>query len=352
MADGDDLPSDQNKWLKPDSKMAPGQARCLSRLITNGETVMRSHTSEFVTSKRELLVAHSRRNGFTLTELLAAVAVIGSLLALLLPALQSAREAARRTQCANNLQQLGLALHNYHERYGSFPPSTVVDWNQPEPTGYWSWIARILPELDERPLYERLDLREDVWTNCNKYKPYTSQRLAVLLCPSDPHNERIYESDEECPGGEAYALTNYLGCRGSTRQSPPSNGVYPTELPGNGVFPDVNRVARLKQILDGTSQTILLGERPADMDAYWGWWAAGRGVDDHGLGDYVMDVSEGLHAGDLIDGAHLSHYWSAHPGGAQFAMCDGSVRFLLYSIDEASFLALGSRNEGEVVSGL
>jgi prepilin-type processing-associated H-X9-DG protein len=206
--------------------------------------------------------------------------------------------------------------------------------------------------LDERSLYERLGLREDIWTNCNKYKPYTSQRLAVLLCPSDPHSEQIYESDEECPGGEAYALTNYLGCRGSTRQPPPPSGVYPTEQPGNGVFPDVNQVARLQQIVDGTSRTILVGERPADRDAYWGWWAAGRGVDDHGLGDYVLDVSEGLPQGDLTSRAHLLHYWSTHSGGAQFAMCDGSVRFISYSIDETTFLAFGSRKGGEVMGGL
>jgi prepilin-type N-terminal cleavage/methylation domain-containing protein len=200
--------------------------------------------------ERELRLARFRRGGFTLTELLAVIAVIGTLIALMLPAVQAARETARRTQCANNLKQIGLALHGYHDRYGNFPPSTIVDWEQPEPTGWWSWIARILPELDECTVYERLDLREDVWTNCNKYKPYTSQMLPVLLCPSDPHSERIYSSDEECPGGEAYALTNYLGCRGSTRQSLPASGVYPIELPGNGVFPDVNRVVRLQQIVD------------------------------------------------------------------------------------------------------
>ncbi len=311
---------------------------------------MPSKTPNLLTRERELHLARSIRSGFTLIELLAVIAVIGMLIALLLPAVQAAREAARRTQCANNLKQIGLALHNCHDRCGSFPPSTVVDWNQPEPSGWWSWIARVLPELDERPLFERLDLREDVWTNCHKYKPYTSQRLAVLLCPSDPHSDRVYESDE-CPGGEAYALTNYLGCRGSTRQDPPPSGPYPDELPGNGVFPDVNRVARLQQILDGTSHTILVGERPADHAAYWGWWAAGRGVDDHGLGNYVLDVSEGLHEGDLTDAADLLHYWSAHPGGAQFTMCDGSVRFISYSIDERAFLALASVRGGEVVSG-
>ncbi|MGD9857859.1 MAG: DUF1559 domain-containing protein [Planctomycetaceae bacterium] len=289
------------------------------------------------------------QQGFTLIELLVVIAVIGLLVALLVPAVQAAREAARRTQCINNLKQIGLALHNYHDRCGSFPPSTVVDWDQPEPTGWWSWIARILPELDERPLYQQLDLSEDVWTNCHKLKPYTSQKLAVLLCPSDPQSDQVYKSDEECPGGEAYALTNYLGCRGSTWHQPPASGDARQAPLGNGVFPHVNGVARLAHVLDGTSQTILVGERPADPEAYWGWWAAGRGADDLGLGDSVLDVSEGLHDGEFADGDDLLHYWSAHPGGAQFTMCDGSVRFLAYAMDAKTFLALGSRNGGEIV---
>jgi prepilin-type N-terminal cleavage/methylation domain-containing protein/prepilin-type processing-associated H-X9-DG protein len=276
------------------------------------------------------------RLGFTLIELLVTIAIISVLVALLLPAVQQAREAARRTQCKNNLKQISLALHNYHERSGSFPPQTVVDWGAE--TGWWSWIARVLPDLDQRPLYDRLDLNADVWSNCNRLKPYTSQRLDVLMCPSDPGSGGLFESDEDCAGGEAYALTSYLGCRGSTRR-----------LPGNGVFPDVNKTSRLRDVVDGTSQTLLLGERPPDPAAYWGWWAAGVGLDEHGLGDYVVDVHEGLSQGELGNNADLLHYWSAHAGGAHFAMCDGSVRFLSYSIDHATFLSLGSRNGGELV---
>ncbi len=281
----------------------------------------------------------SPRCGFSLIELMVVIAIIAVLTSLLLPAVQQAREAARRTQCRNNLRQIALALHNYHDRSRSFPPSTVVDHNGPD-MGRWSWIVRVLPDLDQAPLYQHLDLDDDVWSVCSRYKPYTSQRLSVLMCPSDPNSEGIYESNGDCPLGEAYALTSYLGCRGSTRQ-----------LPDDGLFPDANRGARLADILDGTSSTILVGERPADPQAYWGWWAAGVGFDGHGLGDYVLDTYEGLYAGDLTDNADLLHYWSAHTGGAHFAMCDGSVRFLSYSIDHETFLAIGSRNGGEVVSG-
>lgn len=293
---------------------------------------------------------NSRSSGFTLIELLVVIAIIAILIALLLPAIQQAREAARRTQCKNNLRQIGLALHNYHDRSRCFPPSTVVARNGAD-TGWWSWITRVLPDLEQRPLYEQFDLREDIWANCHKYRPYTSQRLAVLKCPSDPHGEGVFESDDECAGGEVYALTNYLGCRGSESQEPNADGFYPDEISGNGIFAGVNRVTRMAHIPDGSSQTILVGERPAHPDAYWGWWAAGLGVDYHGLGDNVLDVSDGLYQGVPGNYLDLLHYWSMHAGGAHFTLCDGSVRFLSYSIDHDTFLALGSRNGGEVVGG-
>ena len=277
------------------------------------------------------------RSGFTLVELFVVTGVIAILIALLIPAVQQARETARRMQCRNNLRQIALALHNYHDRSGRMPPSTVVEWRRPEPTGWWSWIVRVLPDLDQQPVYSRLNLSENAWTRCHENKPYTSLRLAVLHCPSDPNSNGVYEADDVCPGGEAYALTSYLGCRGSTGR-----------FPDNGVFPDVNRATRLTDVLDGTSNTILVGERPADPEAYWGWWAAGLGVDDHGLGDYVLDTVDGLDAGDLTASDDLLHYWSAHAGGAHFGMCDGSVRMVSYAVDDEAFAALGSRSGREV----
>lgn len=280
--------------------------------------------------------SRSTRDGFTLIELLVVTAVIGVLIALLLPAVQQAREAARRMQCRNNLRQIALALHNYHDKCGSFPPSNVAGGTTFD-TGWWSWIVRVLPELDQQPLSAQLDLNDDVWTNCHKYKPFTSVQLAVLQCPGDPHSELVYESDADCAGGEAYALTSYLGCRGSTRNRP-----------GDGVFPGINRVTRLAHIRDGASQTILAGERPAEPSAYWGWWATGFGVDGLGLGESVLDASEGLHNGDLAGNSDVLHYWSAHAGGAHFALCDGSVRLLSYSMQQRTFQSLASRDGAEI----
>src|SRR5262249_24770696 len=146
----------------------------------------------------QIMRTRSTRTGFTLIELLVVVAVIAVLIALLLPAVQQAREAARRMQCKNNLRQVALALHTYHERSGSFPPSNVVAGSGLD-IGWWSWIVRVLPELDQQQLYSHLDLNEDIWTCCHKYRPFTSTKLAVLVCPSDPHGERVYESDADCP---------------------------------------------------------------------------------------------------------------------------------------------------------
>lgn len=125
----------------------------------------------------------SRRRGFTLIELLVVIAIVATLLGLLLPAVQAARESARQIQCRNNLRQLALALHHYHDHNGRFPPSTVVDADR---YGGWSWIVRILPELDQAPLFSRLDLRDDVWENLAEYKPYTSTKTRGPVVPERP----------------------------------------------------------------------------------------------------------------------------------------------------------------------
>jgi prepilin-type N-terminal cleavage/methylation domain-containing protein/prepilin-type processing-associated H-X9-DG protein len=292
-------------------------------------------------SNRRFNNSLTARKGFTLIELLVVIAIVAILIALLLPAVQQVREAARRMRCKNNLKQIGLALHNYHDTAGSLPPQAVVDRSGPEETGWWSWRVRILPQLEQNALYQQFDLREDIWANANKYKPYTSRKIEVFMCPSDPHVERIAESFEYFPDGEAYALTSYFGSRGSGESSP-----------DDGVFPAVNHTVALKDITDGTSQTILIGERPADSSLEWGWWAAGVGIDGEGLGDHVLDAWEGFYSGDLSDtAADVTHFWSAHSGGAQFALCDGSVRFLSYAMDRDVFTALTTRDGGEVASG-
>ncbi|MGD9853520.1 MAG: DUF1559 domain-containing protein [Planctomycetaceae bacterium] len=305
----------------------------------------------------------SRRPAFSLIELLVVIAIIAVLIALLLPAVQQAREAARRTQCKNHLKQIGLALHNYHDVYNGFPPSIVVGRCQPHffwgqnPPGYWSWRARLLPFIEQSALYDQIDFRDNPldYGVLAFYRPQTSINMPVYMCPSDPKSETQWADEVFDPwGGPAsVALSNYMGVQGSERLIPDADlcGMFAngssTRPKGDGVFGDVNYSAKIRDITDGTSNTIHVGERPTED--YWGWWPVGTGNDMLGLADFVLDCSEGLHAGKQGDPAHLLHFWSNHPGGAHFLMGDGSVHFLSYSINHPTFLALGSRNGGEVV---
>ncbi len=286
-------------------------------------------------------ISHRPRQAFTLIELLVVIGAIGILIALLLPAVQAAREAARRLQCQNRERQIGLALHNYHDVQNAFPPLLVVDWNpsnSPWPTGWWGWHVRVLPYLEQRPLYGQIDLRDDAVFKLAYYKPQTSQIIPTYLCPDDPFSEQLWRTDDWFQGPVAFAHTNYLGCRGSTR-----------DLPGNGTFPEVNVSVHIRDIKDGTSNTLHLGERPVDMGGEWGWWAVNTGVDYHGLGDSVLDLSEGLRPGTPGSNVDILHYWSFHPGGAHFLFVDGSVHFLSYTIDHHLFLAMGTRSGNEVI---
>jgi prepilin-type N-terminal cleavage/methylation domain-containing protein len=292
----------------------------------------------------------SNRNGFSLIELLVVIAIIAILIAVLLPAVQAARESARRTQCSNNLKQIGVALHMYQLADGKFPYLLVHDSVINPETGYesgwWSWYARILPYLDQTAKADHIDLTADAFGQflTGKNRDLVSQNIDVLLCPSDPDSRKQWSANlgMAIDGQPLVAAhTNYLGCRGSTRA-----------IPGNGAFPAANVRVGMRDMLDGTSHTLHVGERPIDKIGEWGWWATGTGVDGHGLGDHVMDCSEGLRKGEPGSSDDLMHFWSMHAGGAFFLFVDGSVKFLSYSISHHRFQAAGSRNGGEVVGDL
>jgi prepilin-type N-terminal cleavage/methylation domain-containing protein/prepilin-type processing-associated H-X9-DG protein len=292
---------------------------------------------------------HLRRPAFTLIELLVVIAIVGVLIALLLPAVQAAREAAHAVQCKNNLHEIGLALHNYHDSAGSFPPSHVIwtDRLTQETGGWWSWNARILAQLEQAPLYNSINFNQNVMNFHAELSTLTGTRISTMLCPSDPRHGDVFQMDVLWENGKEetlkYAHTNYLGNRGSDRS-----------LPGSGVFPDVNLVTGLHAIRDGTSTTFLAGERPVDEECWSGWLVAGTGIDGTGLGDSVLDGSEDFLLGKPTKSDPFRdsfHYWSNHPGGAHFLMGDGSVRFLKYTINHRTFAALCSRDGGEVIEG-
>jgi prepilin-type N-terminal cleavage/methylation domain-containing protein len=316
------------------------------------------------------LVARSHR-AFSLVELLVVIAIIGTLIALLLPAVQSARSAARRVQCLNNFKQLGIALHSYHAAHKCFPPSHVLDESYLPSNGkcrsyddlaarggergaWWSWLVFLLPHMEESVLYQQFDFSLNAMSERGQFvhRSVYSAVLPVLLCPEDANSSRI--GHPEC-NGEAWchrAYTNYLGVTGT------QGGVTAAQdYLADGMFPDSNVAVQLQSVTDGTSSTLFVGERPVvdnflangEVTGDSGWWAAGVGLDwpPCGRGDNVLDSSEGLRAGDAESGAHALHWWSGHVDGAHFLFVDGSARWLSYSIDHHTLLTLSSRNGGE-----
>lgn len=263
---------------------------------------------------------HVRRpRGFTLIELLAVIAIVGLLVALLLPAVMQAREAARRSQCQNNLKQLGVALLNHHGVHRWFPAGTKNEW---------SWNAQLLPQLEESNVQARFDFKREPFEVPNNIA--TDFLVPVLLCPSDSNSILIHEPKNLL--GFRFAHTNYLGSFDAG------------DKVRRGMFGEYDRV-RLREVLDGTSQTLFVGERGVvvvDGQTH-GWWVWGP--------ETVISATNGFREGHTEDPESRNHWWSHHADGGHFLFVDGSVHFLSYSIDPMVFASLGTKDGGEIVSG-
>ena len=314
----------------------------------------------------------SPRTAFTLVELLVVIAIIGLLLALLLPAVQAAREAARRTQCTNNLKQIGLGLHGWHDAVGHFPPAHLQDplqipnnYNQPAPYDdewYFSWLARILSYIEQNNLYACIRFDEWAWPNPSQGLPdggYINDRdIPLYVCPSNPYKEK---TTFDLPPVVSFAQTHYLGVNGTD------------QFRYDGIL-HINSRVRMTDVKDGTSQTLIVGERPWVQDGYAGWWFAGSGwYPWFGAADVVLGTEERIAVnGESTptgpqsyyqpgtfqyedDGygwdKHGWHFWSAHPGGALFLFADGHVQFIAYSVDRDVFRSSGTYRGGEVIYG-
>ncbi|REJ71724.1 MAG: DUF1559 domain-containing protein [Planctomycetota bacterium] len=291
------------------------------------------------------MTPHNRaRRGFTLIEATVVLAIITLLAALAAPALQGSREEARLTQCKNNLKQLGLALHNYHDVWVTFPPGWVQhDWDAPSPAGY-CWSAQILPYVGHAQLYNQFDFRRPPSTQDD----WLLEPLDVFRCPSD-----TLEPINELRGG--FATSNYSGNFGSK----PLPRWLPSEMsqfwPGTMPTPDesdgilwCNSSVRIRDITDGTSNTIMVGERCVTSGG--GIWPAV--TSNHHENDAVTD---GSHQSRLND--NYASFSSRHADGAHFLKCDGAVTFVSDDIDSrpasaremGTYQRIAGRNDGNVV---
>jgi prepilin-type N-terminal cleavage/methylation domain-containing protein/prepilin-type processing-associated H-X9-DG protein len=270
-----------------------------------------------------------KRPGFTLIELLVVLAIIGVLIALLLPAVQMAREAARRIQCTSQLKQVGIALHSYHDVFNTFPSGGwIALFGQPSTQNMnIGWSAVVLPGLEQRPLFDGLNLSFVYDHPANSTASYMV--LAIYLCPSEPRKSfwNRYPDDQF-----AHADADYGGMFGPRGLASPSFTNNPPS--GPMIF---NRPIALAEITDGSSQTIQVGEDPEAINAMW--------VSGHN----VFDQSAPINARPPSEyGEELT---SQHPGGVNALFCDGSVHFLKDQTSRPILSALCTRAGGEVVSG-
>lgn len=285
--------------------------------------------------------------GFTLIELLVVIAIIAVLIALLLPAVQQAREAARRTQCKNNLKQIGLALHNYHDSFQTLPPGWIgVTSNQPDIMGTngWGWAAHLLPMLDQANVHRSIDFNLPINSPSNSNARVTV--LTVFRCASDvgPTKWSIPAAGTTNPLLDL-AAASYSGVFGKDEVDN-CNGLAPgAPCNSDGLF-FLNSRIRFSDVSDGLSQTLMAGERITRTEKGWNYtWtgvvSGGENPIIRVLGD--TDITPNR---DLI---RIDEFASYHTGGAQFVLGDGGVRFISNSINLETYRNLSSRSAGDIV---
>jgi prepilin-type N-terminal cleavage/methylation domain-containing protein len=311
--------------------------------------------------------------GFSLVELLVAIGTIALLVAIAIPAVQKARESARSTQCLNNLRQWGIALHNYHDTHKVFPMGNNY--------GGWSFRTALLPQLELMQFYNQINFNNNIdhtGTNCRGFgagcydcraeserlqalgPDATTERKPVFYCPSDHNSGKNYDSGTGL--ALKYLAGSYLGVAGDAvpkmaneqeRQRilfPQENSNYdPNNVPrvGNGMLFFAS-ASSFGDVADGTSNTLIMGERTVDKSRDYGWDIC-SGTE----GDSWLNAGRGFYFGNPNPAPGAvpddQHFWSVHHGGGNFLKVDGSARFLSYGIDKEVFLGLATRAGGETL---
>ena len=315
---------------------------------------------------------------FTLIELLVVIAIIGLLVGMLLPAVQAARETANRNQCSNNLKQIGLALQAYHDVKKVFPPGYVDLNNNPLLTPDndlgpgWGWASMILPNLEQQSLFNQINFNRPAGSGVNA--AVSLVKLPVFQCPSDPYQDPcpIYDSTFSAPIATV-AHANYVGCAGWLECFNGATGNIVAGF-GDDAIPDGvygagargvfwrNSQTRIADVLDGTSNTILAGERSGNhAPSTWtgavpggrcpAWMAAavapnspppGPAYDNADFGEALVLAHGNFTHVPSADNPIFDPdtFYSFHPSGANFLLCDGSGRFISSNVDGYVYQAM------------
>ena len=290
--------------------------------------------------------------GFTLLELPVVTAIIAVLIGLILPAVQKVRNAAARASCQSHLRQIGLALHQYHDANAVLPKGKTPQVTA-ERFPNLAWSGYLLPFIEQDALWAELE--RNYATSRDSYGPAHTARervIRIYLCPSDDRITIAKPFPEF--NNQKYAALSYMGVSGTSTRT------------RDGPFYH-NSTIRFNQIIDGLSQTVIVGERPPSHDLHFGWWYTGTGLErpsgayDHYLGTANVLPPRSLYGYGCGTGPHgpqddfvanpcaMLHFWSLHPGGGNFLRADGSVQFIPYAAS-AVLVALSTRAGGEVIA--
>lgn len=317
------------------------------------------------------------REGFTLIELLVVIAIIAILIALLVPAVQKVREAAARSQCQNNLKQLALGVHGFHDTYKYLPQNYGNNGGWGAGSAAWSWISDVLPYIEQQSMYNTAKLGNRVNgkptepMNSASARPVTQSPIPIIRCPSDPDSASPLVTNPADLSG-TWAPTNYKGVCGSNwgngdgRWNPPQPNPYnlaPNPGAGTFNFPNANGLDdgngvldrsngnrgkryTLVGITDGTSNTFMIGESTPQKCNWTGAWAYSNNASGTCA---IHPNAKQTNGQDFLrtDWPNCYSFHSNHSGGVQFALGDGSVRFISDSIDILTYRCMGTRNGNE-----